>query len=119
MSNFFSLIKFVFAFSVALAAVFLVLTALPKSRLRAATLTVSGWILKLTALLCILYVISPLDLIPDAIPVAGFADDLVALVIGTASAIGGFFSAKAGLREKESMIEGSCRVLYEGEPEDP
>lgn len=35
-----------------------------------------GW-LKLGAALIVLYVISPVDLIPDAIPVIGVMDDLV------------------------------------------
>ena len=35
-----------------------------------------GW-LKLGAALVVLYVISPIDLIPDAIPVIGVMDDLV------------------------------------------
>lgn len=33
-------------------------------------------------LLALLYVLSPIDLIPDFIPVVGWADDLVALLIG-------------------------------------
>ena len=35
-----------------------------------------GW-LKLGAALIVLYVISPIDLIPDFIPVIGFMDDIV------------------------------------------
>lgn len=32
--------------------------------------------------LMVLYIVSPLDLVPDVIPVAGWIDDLVAGVIG-------------------------------------
>jgi len=37
-----------------------------------------GW-LKLGALLIVLYLVSPFDLIPDALPVVGVVDDLVLL----------------------------------------
>jgi uncharacterized membrane protein YkvA (DUF1232 family) len=33
-------------------------------------------------LLALLYVLSPVDLIPDVIPVVGWTDDLLALLIG-------------------------------------
>lgn len=33
-------------------------------------------------LLALLYVLSPIDMIPDFIPVVGWADDLLALLIG-------------------------------------
>lgn len=111
MSDFFSLVKFVFAGLIGLGVIFLILIALPKSRLRGVALTISGWVMKLLALLCLVYVVSPLDLIPDAIPVAGLADDLLALIIGTASAIGGFSSAKAGRRQDGDIIEASYTVL--------
>ena len=96
-----------------LAVIFLILVALPKSRLRAVTLTISGWVMKLPALLCLVYVINPLDLIPDAIPVAGFADDLLALLIGTASTIGGFSSSKTGRRENGRFIEAEYQITDE------
>lgn len=36
----------------------------------------------LTLLVCIAYVIWPLDLVPDFVPIVGWADDLVAIVVG-------------------------------------
>jgi uncharacterized membrane protein YkvA (DUF1232 family) len=37
----------------------------------------SPWYAKLTALLSIIYLLSPADIIPDIIPFAGYVDDLV------------------------------------------
>lgn len=34
---------------------------------------------------CLLYVICPIDFVPDFIPLAGQADDLVAIVLGVMS----------------------------------
>lgn len=36
---------------------------------------------------CILYAISPIDLVPDAIPVAGWIDDILIVVPGALNAI--------------------------------
>lgn len=35
------------------------------------------WYSKITALLAIVYLISPADILPDIIPLAGYADDLI------------------------------------------
>ncbi len=47
------------------------------------------WLQKLPALLAILYVISPVDLIPDAIPILGWLDDL-----GVVSAVAAWYLAR-------------------------
>jgi len=44
--------------------------------------------------LAVAYVIWPIDLIPDFIPVAGQFDDLIAGAMGLASLVGGAFSKK-------------------------
>lgn len=112
MNAFFSFLKFWVAMNVLVILVFLVLLAMPKSRLRAIFLTTTGWVLKATAAICLLYVISPLDLVPDGIPVAGYLDDLIIGVFGVLSGIGGFKSAAEGrndtlwLEEYEYRVEG-------------
>jgi hypothetical protein len=63
---------------------FLILLALPKSMLRCVLLEVLGWLG--TVLACV-YVVSPIDVIPDFIPVLGWIDDGGVLVGGIASAI--------------------------------
>ena len=45
------------------------------------------WIARLVAALVIGYALSPLDLIPDFIPVLGYLDDLVLLPLGIALAL--------------------------------
>jgi len=36
----------------------------------------------LIIVLCIAYILNPLDVIPDIVPIAGFGDDLIAALIG-------------------------------------
>jgi uncharacterized membrane protein YkvA (DUF1232 family) len=64
---------------------FLVLVSLPQSKLRDLLMPFIGWGV---AALSVAYVIMPLDVLPDFIPVVGWFDDLgaIALAIGSASA---------------------------------
>jgi uncharacterized membrane protein YkvA (DUF1232 family) len=39
-------------------------------------------------LLCLIYVLFPIDLLPDVIPIAGWVDDIGAIIIGL-KALGG------------------------------
>ena len=45
------------------------------------------WIARAWALLVIAYALSPIDLIPDFIPVIGYLDDLILLPLGIALAL--------------------------------
>ena len=69
------------------------------------------WYAKLVVLLVVGYALSPIDLIPDFIPVLGYLDDLILVPIGVAFAI--------RLIPKDIMNE--CReqsenIFKEGEP---
>ena len=63
----------------------LILLAIPGSRLR----KVFSAIYFLVAALLGVYVVSPIDLIPDIIPLLGLSDDAVASVIAVANVVAG------------------------------
>jgi uncharacterized membrane protein YkvA (DUF1232 family) len=63
----------------------LILLAIPGSRLR----KVFSAIYFLVAALLGVYVVSPIDLIPDIIPLLGLSDDAVASVVAMANAVAG------------------------------
>ena len=69
-----------------LGALFLVLLALPQSKLRCVLLEILGWTGGVAATSL---VVSPVDVIPDVIPVAGQIDDILYVVL----AIGAFWTA--------------------------
>jgi len=64
------------------------------------------WYAKLTAMLVIAYVLSPIDLIPDFIPVIGWLDDLILVPLGLLLVI--------RLMPKELMAELRHKVTESG-----
>ncbi len=80
-----------------LMAFFLVLLALPKSRLRYYVLRIMAGVFFTIAGLFALYILSPADLVPDVIPILGQIDDvgaLVGLVMTVISAITAWRSSR-------------------------
>ena len=84
MDSFMGLLKIVVICGALVFALFIILLAMPKSRLRSIVLEMAGWFV--TGASATL-VISPVDLVPDFIPVLGQMDDLGYIVIGVTSAV--------------------------------
>ncbi len=72
------------------------------------------WAPKVVALLVLAYALSPIDLIPDFIPVLGQLDDVVLVPLGVALAVWLTPRAlwEARLREAEAGAERLPRVLW-------
>jgi uncharacterized membrane protein YkvA (DUF1232 family) len=77
-------LKFFGGCATLLALAFMILLALPKSRFRAVVLEIVSW---LSLALCAVYTVSPIDLMPDFIPVIGWIDDLGAIGVGLSSLV--------------------------------
>jgi uncharacterized membrane protein YkvA (DUF1232 family) len=77
----------------------LILLALPGSRLRKVLSTVFFTIAGVLGI----YIISPLDFIPDLIPVLGQMDDVLASILAVISAIGGLLFY---MNNRQSLSEG-------------
>ena len=84
MTEIFSTIRLMAMIGGGLLFALLILLSLPHSRLKEIVQPIIGYTL---AGLSVAYAISPLDGIPDVIPFVGWADDVVVLVVGVASAI--------------------------------
>ena len=100
MERFWEFAKLLLIVGAVLFGLILILLALPGSRLRKVFATVFFAIAGLLGL----YVISPLDFIPDIIPVLGQIDDLLATVLAIVSAIGGvlfYLNGHHSLTEEE------------------
>jgi len=97
MAEFFSFLKLFVGCSTLLFLTMLILLALPQSKLRAVGLEVAKYAM---AAGLVLMVASPADVIPDVIPVLGFADDIGYIV----AAIAAFRSARG---------DRQTRLLYD------
>lgn len=78
------------------------------------------WVLRLLALLIAAYALSPIDLIPDFIPILGYVDDLLIVPLGVmlvmrslseAVLISARLKADALLDKPRSMWAAACFVL--------
>lgn len=87
MNDFFSVLKMGCIAVVSLVALFLILLALPKSRLRSLVLEIGGWA---TSTVSAVYVVNPFD-IPFVF------DDIAVGIVGLASAVFAYFARKERL----------------------
>ena len=88
---------------------FLVLLALPKSRLSALLLRMYGWLMSAATVGLVLYILSPLDVLPDLIPLLGQVDDVASVVVALFTGVTAFFSLWEGQRIQESLPEDTDR----------
>ena len=91
MTEIFSTIRLIAVLAVVLLLGFLVLLSLPQSKLKEIVQPFVGWAI---AALSVAYIVSPLDVLPDFIPVVGWADDLAALAVAIASAVSAMNAGK-------------------------
>ncbi|MCX6809595.1 MAG: DUF1232 domain-containing protein [Candidatus Berkelbacteria bacterium] len=101
MDAFWDFLKVIVICITALLVVFFVLLALPNSKLRQSILKIYSIISLVATIFSAVYIISPVDIIPDVIPVAGQGDDMVAAISGLATAISGYV---AWQKSKEKQI---------------
>lgn len=83
--EFWDIVKIVAILGAIFIVLVLILLAIPGSRLR----KVFSTIYFIVAALLGVYVVSPIDLIPDIIPLLGLSDDAVASVIAVANTVAG------------------------------
>ena len=83
MSEIFSTIRLMAVLFVVMVLALLVLLSLPHSKLKEIVQPILGWTI---TVLSVGLIFSPIDPIPDVIPIIGWADDVVALVVAIVSA---------------------------------
>ncbi|MFO0597963.1 MAG: DUF1232 domain-containing protein [Myxococcaceae bacterium] len=71
---------------------------------------VAGW-KKVLGVLAVLYAISPIDLVPDTIPVIGWLDDLGLLSVAFGLIVRDMGKHAERERASEAVIEGTARVV--------
>lgn len=102
METLLNLLKFMAVLIGVIIIIFLVLLSLPKSKLRQSIMKIYAVISFVIAISSAIYVVSPIDIIPDFIPVAGQSDDIVAVVSALATAVSGYVALQ---KSKEKTVK--------------
>ena len=111
MEGFWDFVSVVVIVNAVLLAIFLVLLALPQSRLGRIFFRILGILNYIVAGLLIIYVISPIDIISDIVPVLGQTDDAAGIVGVIIDGIIGYISLRKSREElpetpqKESSVD--------------
>ncbi len=94
MENFWEFAKIFVIANAILFALFLILLALPQSKMRKIFLKVFGIAAYFITGLLVLYIVNPIDLIPDILPLLGQTDDIGAALTAIFSGATGWISIK-------------------------
>lgn len=100
MEYFFDFLKFLAILFGVLIVIFIILLALPKSRLRQSILKIYSIVSLIATIFSVGYIIIPIDIVPDIIPVAGQGDDLIAAISALATAITGYVAWQKSKNDK-------------------
>lgn len=92
METILNFLKFIAILTAVLIVIFLILLSLPNSKLRQSISRIYAIVAFIISILSVFYIISPIDFVPDMIPVAGQGDDVVAAISALATAITGYVS---------------------------
>ena len=107
MESFWEVVKIALIVGAALAAIVLILLALPGSRLRKTFATLFFAIAGVLGI----YVVSPMDFIPDLIPLLGQLDDALATVLAIVNGIAGILLYLKGRSSSPELGNGSKNDL--------
>lgn len=105
MEQFWNFLKVLAIVNGALIALFLILISLPESKLGKAFLKAFGILNIVVAIFLAGYIVSPIDLIPDVIPVAGQSDDAAALIGLVIDGLIAYISLKKSKTENIKVID--------------
>ena len=109
MESFWEYAKIALVIGVGLTVIVLILLILPGSRLRKAFSTLFFAIAGLLGI----YVVSPMDLIPDIIPLLGQSDDAVATILAIVNGIAGillYLKGRSSSRELRDRSKNNLSV---------
>ena len=90
MDAFWDFLKVIVICITALLAIFFILLALPNSKLRQSIFKTYSIASLIATIISVVYIVNPVDIVPDVIPVAGQSDDLIAAISAIATAISGY-----------------------------